>query len=50
MYLPFRYCSSPVVFCFVLYGCETWSLAQKEEHRMTEKEELRRIFGCKGET
>jgi hypothetical protein len=33
----------------VLYGCETWSLALREEHRLrvTENTVLRRIFGPK---
>jgi hypothetical protein len=33
----------------VLYGCETWSLTFKEEHRLRvfEKRVLRRIFGPK---
>jgi hypothetical protein len=33
----------------LLYGCETWSLTLREEHRlrMFEKRELRRIFGPK---
>jgi hypothetical protein len=33
----------------VLYGCETWSLALREEHRlrMFENRALRRIFGPK---
>jgi hypothetical protein len=32
-----------------LYGCETWSLTLKEEHRLRvfEKKVLRRIFGAK---
>jgi hypothetical protein len=32
-----------------LYGCETWSLALREEHRLTvfKKKVLRRIFGSK---
>jgi hypothetical protein len=32
-----------------LYGCETWSLALKEEHRLRvfENRALRRIFGPK---
>jgi hypothetical protein len=31
----------------VLYGCETWSLTLKEEHRLRvfENRELRRIYG-----
>jgi hypothetical protein len=33
----------------VLYGCETWSLTLREEHklRVIENRELRRIFGPK---
>jgi hypothetical protein len=33
----------------VLYGCETWSLTLREEHRLKvfEKRVLRRIFGPK---
>jgi hypothetical protein len=33
----------------VLYGCETWSLALREEHRLRifEKRVLRKIFGPK---
>jgi hypothetical protein len=33
----------------VLYGCETWSLILREEHRLTvfENRVLRRIFGLK---
>jgi hypothetical protein len=35
----------------VLYGCETWSLSLKEEHRLKvfENRILRRIFGPKGD-
>jgi hypothetical protein len=35
----------------VLYGCETWSLTLKEEHRLRvfENRVLRRIFGRKGD-
>jgi hypothetical protein len=35
------------VFPEVLYGCETWSLTLREEHRLRvfEKRLLRRIFG-----
>jgi hypothetical protein len=34
---------------FVLYGCETWSLTLREEHRLRvfEKRVLSRIFGTK---
>jgi hypothetical protein len=33
----------------VLYGCETWSLASREKHRLRvfENRVLRRIFGSK---
>jgi hypothetical protein len=33
----------------VLYGCETWSLTLREEHRLRvlDKSVLRRIFGLK---
>jgi hypothetical protein len=33
----------------VLYGCETWSLTLREEHRLKvfENRVLRRIFGSK---
>jgi hypothetical protein len=35
----------------VLYGCETWSLTLREEHRLGvfENRVLRRIFGPKGD-
>jgi hypothetical protein len=35
----------------VLYGCETWSLTPREEHRLriSENRMLRRIFGPQGE-
>jgi hypothetical protein len=38
-----------VILPVVLYGCETWSLALREEHRMRvfENRVLRRIFGPK---
>jgi hypothetical protein len=36
-----------VILPVVLYGCETWSLTLREEHRlvMFENRVLRRIFG-----
>jgi hypothetical protein len=36
-----------MIFPVVLYGCETWSLTLKEEHRLRvfENRVLRRIFG-----
>jgi hypothetical protein len=36
-----------VILSVVLYGCETWSLTLREEHRLRvfENRELRRIFG-----
>jgi hypothetical protein len=38
-----------IILPLVLYGCETWSLALKEEHRLRvfENRVLRRIFGPK---
>jgi hypothetical protein len=38
-----------VILPVVLYGCETWSLTLREEHRLRvfENKELRRIFGPK---
>jgi hypothetical protein len=38
-----------VILPVVLYGCETWSLTSREEHRLTvfENRVLRRIFGPK---
>jgi hypothetical protein len=36
-----------IILPVVLYGCETWSLTLREEHRLRvfENRELRRIFG-----
>jgi hypothetical protein len=36
-----------IILPVVLYGCETWSLALREEHRLRvfENRVLRRIFG-----
>ena len=43
-----------IILHVVLYGCETWSLTLREEHRLrvSENRVLRRIFGSKrdGET
>ena len=38
-----------IVLPFVLYGCETWSLTLREEHRLRvfENRVLRRVFGPK---
>jgi hypothetical protein len=38
-----------IILPVVLYGCETWSLAEREEHklRVFENRVLRRIFGPK---
>jgi hypothetical protein len=38
-----------IILSVVLYGCETWSLTSREEHklRVFEKRVLRRIFGPK---
>jgi hypothetical protein len=40
-----------VILPVVLYGCETWSLTSREEHRLRDFENrvLRRIFGPKRE-
>jgi hypothetical protein len=40
-----------VILPVVLYGCETWSLTLREEHRLRafENRVLRRIFGPKRE-
>jgi hypothetical protein len=40
-----------VIVPIVLYGCETWSLTLREEHRLRvfENRVLRRIFGPKRE-
>jgi hypothetical protein len=36
-----------IILCVVLYGCETWSLTLREEHRLRvfENRVLRGIFG-----
>jgi hypothetical protein len=38
-----------IILLLVLYGCETWSLTVREEHRLRgfERRMLRRIFGQK---
>jgi hypothetical protein len=38
-----------VQFAVLLYGCETWSLTLREEHRqkMLENRVLRKVFGPK---
>jgi hypothetical protein len=38
-----------IILPVVLYGCETWTLTLREEHRLRvfEKRVLRRIFGPK---
>jgi hypothetical protein len=38
-----------IILSVILYGCETWSLTLKEEHRLRvfENKVLRRIFGPK---
>jgi hypothetical protein len=40
-----------IILPVVLYGCETWSLTLREEHRLRvfENRVLRRIFGLKGD-
>jgi hypothetical protein len=41
-----------VILPVVLYGCKTWSLTLKEEHRLRvfENRVLRRVFGPKWKT
>jgi hypothetical protein len=41
----------PIILPLVLYGCETWSLTLREEHRLRvfEKRVIRRIFGPKSD-
>jgi hypothetical protein len=38
-----------IILSVILYGCETWSLTLREEHRLRvfENKVLRRIFGPK---
>jgi hypothetical protein len=36
-----------IILPVVLYGCETWSVTLREEHRVFENRVLRRIFGPK---
>jgi hypothetical protein len=45
------YIHKTVILPFVLYGCETWSLTWREEHRLrvSENRVLRGIFGPKRE-
>jgi hypothetical protein len=40
-----------IILPVVLYGCETWSLALREEHRVRvfENGVIRRMFGLKGD-
>jgi hypothetical protein len=46
--IKIRICKT-IIFPVVLYGCETWSLTLREEHRLRvfENRVLRRIFGAK---
>jgi hypothetical protein len=37
-----------IILPVVLYGCETWSLSLREDHKLSENKVLRRIFGLKG--
>jgi hypothetical protein len=39
----------PIILPVIMYGCETWSLTLREEHRLRvfENRLLRRIFGLK---
>jgi hypothetical protein len=40
-----------VILSVVMYGCETWSLSLREQHRLKDLENrvLRKIFGPKGD-
>jgi hypothetical protein len=40
-----------IILPVVVYGCETWSLTVREEHKLWvfEKRVLRGIFGTKGD-
>ena len=42
-------CTLIVILLVVLYGCETWSLTLRKEHRLTvfDNRVLRKIFGPK---
>jgi hypothetical protein len=44
-------CKKTIILSVVLYGCETWSLTLREEHRLRvfENRVLRGIFGPKGD-
>jgi hypothetical protein len=46
--LKIRICET-IIFCVVLYGCETWSLTVRVDHRLRvfENGVLRRIFELK---
>ena len=48
-YFIFQFASKTIILPVVLYGCETWSLALREERRLRvfENRVLRRIFGPK---
>jgi hypothetical protein len=45
----FLFSSAHIILPVVLYGCETWSLTLREEHRLRvfDNRVLRRIFGPK---
>jgi hypothetical protein len=46
--LKIKICKT-IILLVVLYGCETWSLTLKEEHRLRvfENRVLRKIFGLR---
>jgi hypothetical protein len=48
VYLVYMKCTT-IILAVVLYGCETWSLSLREEHRLRvfENRVLKRIFGLK---
>jgi hypothetical protein len=45
--ISYKKLDQTVILLIVLYGCETWSLSLREEHRLRvfENRVLRRIFG-----
>jgi hypothetical protein len=49
IFLIFKDKGRRLIFPVILYGCETWSLTLREEHRLRvfENKVLRRIFGPK---
>ena len=38
-----------ILFSFILYGCETWSLPMRKERRLRVHDRVMRLFGPKGD-